>query len=101
MDFTLSEELQMIRDMARDFVTNELMPIESQTLVLDGQPGKRGAPIPREKYNVLKKKAIDQGLHIEPRPSDNNRNFPPSENVVDNRSAVFAKCTRIKLLMRG
>jgi alkylation response protein AidB-like acyl-CoA dehydrogenase len=62
MDFTLSEELQMIRDMARDFVTNELLPIESQTLVLDGQPGKRGAPIPREKYDALKKKAIDQGL---------------------------------------
>jgi acyl-CoA dehydrogenase len=62
MDFTLSEELQMIRDMARDFVTNELLPIESQVLVLDGQPGKRGAPIPREKYDALKKKAIDQGL---------------------------------------
>lgn len=62
MDFTLSEELQMIRDMARDFVTNELLPIESQVLVLDGQPGKRGAPIPREKYNTLKKKAVDQGL---------------------------------------
>ena len=62
MDFTLSEELQMIRDMARDFVTNELLPIESQTLVLDGQPGKRGASIPREKYDALKKKAIDQGL---------------------------------------
>lgn len=62
MDFTLSEEQQMIRDMARDFVTNELLPIESQTLVLDGQPGKRGAPIPREKYDALKKKAIDQGL---------------------------------------
>jgi acyl-CoA dehydrogenase len=62
MDFHLSEELTMIRDMARDFVTNELLPIESQTLVLDGQPGKRGAPIPREKYDALKKKAIDQGL---------------------------------------
>lgn len=62
MDFSLSEELQMIRDMARDFVTNELLPIESQTLVLDGQPGKRGAPIRREKYDALKKKAIDQGL---------------------------------------
>lgn len=62
MDFTLSEELQMIRDMARDFVKNELLPIESQILVLDGQPGKRGAPIPREKYEALKKKAIDQGL---------------------------------------
>lgn len=62
MDFTLSEELQMIRDMARDFVTNELLPIESQTLVLDGQPGKRGAPIPVEKYDALKKKAIGQGL---------------------------------------
>lgn len=62
MDFTLSEELQMIRDMARDFVTNELLPIENQTLVLDGQLGKRGAPIPREKYDALKKKAIDQGL---------------------------------------
>lgn len=62
MDFTLSEELQMIRDMARDFVTNELLPIESQVLVLDGQPGKRGAPIPREKYDALKKKAVDQGL---------------------------------------
>ncbi|MBI5034734.1 MAG: acyl-CoA/acyl-ACP dehydrogenase [Chloroflexi bacterium] len=62
MDFTLSEELTMIRDMARDFVTNELLPIESQVLVLDGQPRKRGAPIPREKYDALKKKAIDQGL---------------------------------------
>ena len=62
MDFALSEELQMIRDMARDFVTNELLPIESQVLVLDGQPGKRGAPIPREKYDALKKKAVDQGL---------------------------------------
>ncbi len=62
MDFTLSEELQMIREMARDFVTHELLPIESQTLVLDGQPGKRGAPIPREKFARLKTLAVEQGL---------------------------------------
>ncbi len=63
MDFTLSEELAMVREMARDFVTNELLPIEREVMVREGQVGgQRGAPIPREKYAALKKKAIDQGL---------------------------------------
>jgi alkylation response protein AidB-like acyl-CoA dehydrogenase len=63
MDFTLTEELTMVRDMARDFVTNELLPIEREVMVREGQVGgKRGAPIPREKYDALKKKAVDQGL---------------------------------------
>jgi len=61
MDFSLSEELTMIRDMAREFVTNELLPIEREVLVRE-KGGTRGAPIPREKYDALKKKAVDQGL---------------------------------------
>ena len=55
MDFSLSEELTMVRDMAREFVTNELLPIEREVLVRD-------APIPRDKYAALRKKAVDQGL---------------------------------------
>ncbi len=68
MDFSLSEELTMIRDMAREFVTNELLPIEREVLVRDAQAGgsrperSQRAPIPREKYDAFKKKAIDQGL---------------------------------------
>ncbi|MBI5649943.1 MAG: acyl-CoA/acyl-ACP dehydrogenase [Chloroflexi bacterium] len=68
MDFTLSEELQMIRDMARDFVMNELLPIEREVLVRDAQPGgarpeqSRRMPIPREKMVALKTKAVEQGL---------------------------------------
>jgi acyl-CoA dehydrogenase len=61
MDFTLSEELQMIREMARDFVTNELLPLERDVLVRE-KAGTRGAPIPREKYARLKKLAVEQGL---------------------------------------
>jgi acyl-CoA dehydrogenase len=63
MDFTLSEELTMIRDMARDFVQNELLPIEREVLVRDAQVGgRRGAPIPPEKRARLKRLAVDQGL---------------------------------------
>ncbi len=61
MDFSLSEELGMVRDMAREFVTNELLPIEREVLVR-AKGGMRGAPIPREKYAALTKKAVDQGL---------------------------------------
>ncbi len=61
MDFSLSEELTMVRDMAREFVANELLPIEREVLVRE-KGGTRGAPIPHEKYDALKKKAIDQGL---------------------------------------
>ncbi len=61
MDFTLGEELTMVRDMARDFVTNELLPIEREVLVRE-KGGSRGAPIPPEKYETLKKKAVEQGL---------------------------------------
>jgi acyl-CoA dehydrogenase len=61
MDFSLSEELTMIRDMARDFVTNELLPIEGQVLVRE-KGGSRGAPIPADKRARLKKLAVDQGL---------------------------------------
>ena len=35
MDFSLSEELTMVREMAREFVTNELLPIERGVLVRD------------------------------------------------------------------
>lgn len=61
MDFALSEELTMIRDMARDFVTNELLPIEREVLVRE-KSGTRGAPTPAEKRAWLKKLAVDQGL---------------------------------------
>ncbi len=61
MDFTLSEELTMIRDMARDFCTNELLPIEREVLVRE-KGGTRGAPIPAEKRAHLKKLAVEQGL---------------------------------------
>ncbi len=61
MDFSLSEELTMIRDMARDFVTNELLPIERQVLVRE-KGGSRGAPIPADKRARLKKLAVEQGL---------------------------------------
>ncbi len=61
MDFTLSEELTMIRDMARDYVTNELVPLENEVLVRD-KGGTRGAPVPAEKRERLKKMAVEQGL---------------------------------------
>lgn len=61
MDFSLSEELVMIRDMARDFVTNELLPIERDVLVRE-KGGSRGAPIPSDKRARLKKLAVEQGL---------------------------------------
>jgi acyl-CoA dehydrogenase len=61
MDWTLSEELSMVRDMVREFVTNELLPIERETLVRE-KVGTRGAPIPREKSDALTRKAVDQGL---------------------------------------
>lgn len=61
MDFTLSEELTMVRDMARDFVANELLPIERTLLVRD-QSGTRGAPMPAESRSKLKKMAVEQGL---------------------------------------
>ncbi len=61
MDFSLSEELTMIRDMARDFVTNELLPIEREVLVRE-KGGSRGAPIPADKRARLKKLAVEQGL---------------------------------------
>ncbi len=60
MDF-FSEELTMIRDMARDFVTNELLPIEREVLVRD-KGGNRGAPVPADKREHLKKLAVEQGL---------------------------------------
>lgn len=61
MDFTLSEELTMIREMARDFCTNELLPIEREVLVRE-KGGTRGAPIPADKRAHLKKLAVEQGL---------------------------------------
>src|SRR5512140_3366596 len=61
MDFNLSEELVMVRDMARDFVTNELLPIERDVLVRE-KGGSRGAPIPADKREHLKKLAVEQGL---------------------------------------
>ncbi len=61
MDFTLSEELTMIRDMARDFCANELLPIEREVLVRE-KGGTRGAPIPADKRAHLKKLAVEQGL---------------------------------------
>lgn len=61
MDFTLSEEMIMVRDMVREFVQNELIPIERDVLVRE-KGGMRSAPIPREKYGRLKKLAVDQGL---------------------------------------
>lgn len=61
MDFTLSEEMMMVRDMVREFVQNELVPIERDVLVRE-KGGMRSAPIPREKYGRLKKLAVDQGL---------------------------------------
>jgi acyl-CoA dehydrogenase len=61
MDFSLSEELTMIRDMARDFVTNELLPIEREVLVRE-KGGSRGAPIPADKRARLKRLAVEQGL---------------------------------------
>jgi alkylation response protein AidB-like acyl-CoA dehydrogenase len=47
--------------MAREFVTNELLPIEREVLVRE-KGGTRGAPIPRDKYARLKKLAVEQGL---------------------------------------
>src|SRR5512138_3851866 len=61
MDFSLSEELTMIRDMARDYVTNELLPLEREVLVRE-KGGTRGAPIPAEKRARLKNMAVEQGL---------------------------------------
>ena len=61
MDFTLPEELVMVRDTVREFVQNELLPIERDVLVRE-KGGSRGAPIPREKQARLKKLAVEQGL---------------------------------------
>lgn len=61
MDFTLPEELEMVRDTVRDFVQNELVPIERDVLVRE-KGGMRGAEIPRDKREHLKKLAVDQGL---------------------------------------
>lgn len=61
MDFTLSEELSMVREMARDFVTNELLPVERDVLVRE-KGGSRGAPVPADKRERLKKLAVEQGL---------------------------------------
>ena len=41
MDFTLPEELMMVRDTVREFVQNELVPIERDVLVRE--KGARGA----------------------------------------------------------
>ncbi|MGE5264732.1 MAG: acyl-CoA dehydrogenase family protein, partial [Acidobacteriota bacterium] len=61
MDFTLSEELSMVREMARDFVTNELLPVERDVLVRE-KGGSHGAPVPADKRERLKKLAVEQGL---------------------------------------
>lgn len=51
----------MVRDTVREFVQNELLPIERDVLVRE-KGGLRGAPIPREKRTRLKKLAVEQGL---------------------------------------
>jgi acyl-CoA dehydrogenase len=61
MDLTLPEELTMVRDTVREFVQNELVPIERDVLVRE-KGGMRGAAIPREKHDRLKKLAVEQGL---------------------------------------
>jgi acyl-CoA dehydrogenase len=61
MDFSLPEELAMVRDTLREFVQNELVPIEQYVLVRE-KGGTRGAPIPRDQYERLKKLAVEQGL---------------------------------------
>ncbi len=61
MDFSLPEELVMVRDTVREFVQNELLPLERDVLVRD-KGGTRGAPIPREKQARLRKLAVEQGL---------------------------------------
>ncbi len=45
----------------REFVQNELVPIEQYVLVRE-KGGGRGAPIPRDQYDRLKKMAVEQGL---------------------------------------
>ena len=55
MDFALSEEQQMLFDMAKSFTENELIPHED--LIEDlGE-------LPRELEMELRKKAMDVGLH--------------------------------------
>ncbi len=61
MDFDLPEELGMVRDTLREFVQNELVPIEQSVLVRE-KGGSWGAPIPREQYEHLKELAVEQGL---------------------------------------
>lgn len=61
MDFSLPEELTMVRDTVREFVENELIPIEQEVLVRE-KGGLRHALIPREKRERLKRLAVEQGL---------------------------------------
>jgi acyl-CoA dehydrogenase len=61
MDFTLPGELTMVRDTVHEFVQNELMPIERQVLVRE-KGGFWAAPLPCDKYEHLKKLAVEQGL---------------------------------------
>ncbi len=51
----------MVRDTVREFVQNELVPIERDVLVRE-KGGMRGAPVPRDKRARLKKLAVEQGL---------------------------------------
>lgn len=63
MKYTLSEEMTMVRDTVRDFVTNELVPLERELVTVDAGPlERRGAPISAENQTRLKRLAIDQGL---------------------------------------
>lgn len=61
MDLSLPEELVMVRDTVREFVQNELVPIEQEVLVRE-KGGMRSAAIPREKRQRLNKLAVEQGL---------------------------------------
>ncbi|MBI2869681.1 MAG: acyl-CoA dehydrogenase [Chloroflexi bacterium] len=54
MDFTLPEELKQLQTLARDFVKNELLPVEKLVEEKD--------EFPRELRMKLRKKAIDNGL---------------------------------------
>jgi acyl-CoA dehydrogenase len=54
MDFTIPEELKMFQAMVRDFIKDELYPLENQYLECDELPEEVCAPIRR--------KAIDLGL---------------------------------------
>ena len=55
MDFSLPEELKMLKDLTKEFVKDELLPIEKQV--------EQTGEFPEEIRQPIKKKAVELGLY--------------------------------------